>query len=294
MTSTRTETAQAKATLARAQLVGTLSQIQHRLSPRVLAGEAWDNIRDRTSEMARVIMPLRSMAPRNKLSAALSLGGALMRLLRNRSGRSRVSNSTQLSTSHAHDGDFPMTLKDKARSTRDYAGEKAQAARDYAGEKAHAAREYASEAADVAREKISHAREAATERAQTARNYASTAYHGAQDKARAARDRVSSDVDTNPILALVGGIAAGALVAVLLPRTRQESERLGSIGNNITSKARGFAQAARDAGRDALNEAGLTRDAAAQAAKDVAERARQAASLAAERVKQSKGQNIDA
>lgn len=282
---TRTRQAQLQAAAARAQLVDTLSRIQHRLSPRTMAGEAWESVRGRTEEIARLVMPLRAVRT-SRLSLALTLSNVLMKQLRNRKGRSGVSSISRSgsSTSHAHDGGPQMTLKDKARSTR-----------DYAGEKAHAAREYATDAAGTARGKLGVARDAAAEQMHNARDYAGNIYHGAQDKARSARERLTNDVDTNPILALMGGIAAGALIGLLLPRTRREVERLGTVGSNIGSKARNLAQAARDAGRDALQEAGLTRDAAAQTARDVAERARQAATLAADRaVKQVKGQNIDA
>ncbi len=302
---TRTIEAQARADQARAQLLGTVNRIQDRLSPKALAGEAWGNIRHRGGDIARLALPLATARSKqlSTVSTAITLGAAVLRFFRNRSGRSRVSgNASGPSNPYADHGDTPMTLKDKAQSTREYASEKAQAAREYAAEKAQAAREYASEktssardyasgTAEVAREKLDHARHAAGEQVRNARGYASDAYHNVQDKARSARERVSSDVDSNPLLALVGGIAVGALVALLLPRNRRETEtgRFGDIGSNINAKARELAEAARAAGRETLAEAGRGRDAATRAAKDMAERARSATEQV---VKQAKDRNI--
>ena len=62
--------------------------------------------------------------------------------------------------------------------------------------------------------------------------------------------------------ALVGGLAVGAVLGALLPRTRQEEELLVSIGGAINDRAKDAAQAAREAGKAKLDEFGLSTDAA--------------------------------
>lgn len=80
--------------------------------------------------------------------------------------------------------------------------------------------------------------------------------------ARAASKKAAESVDAFPVIALAGGLALGAVLGALLPRTRQEEELLGSIGGQINTKARDAAQAARDAGQAKLDELGISTDAA--------------------------------
>ena len=76
-----------------------------------------------------------------------------------------------------------------------------------------------------------------------------------------ARERTRERVDGSPLLALGGGLAIGALVAALLPKTRTEERLLGPVGGRITDTARTAADAAREAGREKLAELNITRDA---------------------------------
>lgn len=81
---------------------------------------------------------------------------------------------------------------------------------------------------------------------------------GSQTATRKAAD----GVEEFPVAALLGGLALGAVVGALLPRTRQEEELLGSIGESINERARDAALAARDAGQAKLDELGISSDAA--------------------------------
>jgi hypothetical protein len=84
----------------------------------------------------------------------------------------------------------------------------------------------------------------------------------AGDAARKARARAADSVDTYPVAALVGGLALGAVLGALLPRTRQEEELLGSFGDAINQRARNAATAALDAGQARAEELGISKDAA--------------------------------
>ena len=88
----------------------------------------------------------------------------------------------------------------------------------------------------------------------TARERAVDAYDNARERAR-------EQVDGSPLLALGGGLAFGALLAALLPKTRTEERLLGPVGGRISDTARTAAGAAKEAGREKLSELNITRDA---------------------------------
>jgi hypothetical protein len=75
------------------------------------------------------------------------------------------------------------------------------------------------------------------------------------------RERAREGVDGSPLLALGGGLALGALIAALLPKTSTEDRLLGSVGGRITDTARNAADAAKEAGREKLAELNITREA---------------------------------
>ncbi len=75
------------------------------------------------------------------------------------------------------------------------------------------------------------------------------------------RERAREGLDGSPLLALGGGLALGALIAAVLPKTRAEDRLLGDVGGRITGGARDAIDAAREAGREKLTELNITRDA---------------------------------
>ena len=87
----------------------------------------------------------------------------------------------------------------------------------------------------------------------SARQRAIEAYEGA-------RDRASDTLGEAPLIALAGGLAAGALIAALLPRTRTETRLVRPTANRVKDSARAAARAARSTGSERLGELGLTRD----------------------------------
>jgi ElaB/YqjD/DUF883 family membrane-anchored ribosome-binding protein len=103
------------------------------------------------------------------------------------------------------------------------------------------------------RGRLSEASRRAAEAYQAARERTSAAY------ASAGR-RTSESIDANPLVAVAGGLALGAILGALLPRTDREEKLLGPAGRRINDTARQAANAARDAGRQQLDELGLSRD----------------------------------
>lgn len=105
---------------------------------------------------------------------------------------------------------------------------------------------------------------AARQAFEAARERTASAYAAAREKAGSAYQtagrRAGEGIDSNPVAAVFGGLAIGAIVAALLPRTRREDEMLGDVGRKINDSAREAAAAAREAGRGQLDELGLSKD----------------------------------
>jgi len=103
----------------------------------------------------------------------------------------------------------------------------------------------------------------------TGRERASDAYAAAREKARSARQSASTGLETNPMTALLGGLAAGAVIGALIPRTRREAKALGTVGEKLQGAAREAVGAAKEAGRGKMTELGLSQDHARSAFKSV-------------------------
>lgn len=145
---------------------------------------------------------------------------------------------------------------------------------------------------DKVRESASAATRRASESLDDAKSRASDAYGAARERTSAAyssaRQKTAQSVETYPEMAIAGGLALGAILAAVLPKTQREQQVLGDYGRRINESAREAVRAATEAGRSKLEEAGLTPSAAPQKLSEVAASASQAAaSAAAEAVKGS-------
>jgi len=163
--------------------------------------------------------------------------------------------------------------------------------KETAGNFGTAAKDKLATAKSTASDTLSSARDRASDLAGSARDRASDLASSARDTASTARQKTADGVDANPVAALIGGLALGALAAAVLPRTRKEDEMLGGIGEKINDSARTAAQAAKEAGRGKLDELGINKDAAMDKAKEFAASAssvvKESASAAASSVKTS-------
>jgi hypothetical protein len=103
--------------------------------------------------------------------------------------------------------------------------------------------------------------EGAAEAYRAARERTVSAYEAARGTARSAGRKTVEGVEANPVAAVVGGLALGALAAALLPKTKREQAMLGDVGRRINDSAREAARAARDAGKEQIGELGFSREA---------------------------------
>ena len=74
------------------------------------------------------------------------------------------------------------------------------------------------------------------------------------------RGRATDTLGQAPLLALAGGLAAGALIAALLPRTDAEARLVRPTAKRVKDSARAALVAARDTGSQRLDELGLSRE----------------------------------
>lgn len=86
--------------------------------------------------------------------------------------------------------------------------------------------------------------------------------------------------ESNPLAALLGGIAIGAIAGALIPRIEKEKELLAPLGAKIGDAARAAFDAGKSAGTDALGEAGLSSDQIRSQVSKLVEQALKAASTA--------------
>ena len=94
----------------------------------------------------------------------------------------------------------------------------------------------------------------------SARQRAIEAYESARGSVANAGRRAADGLTEAPFIALAGGIAAGALIAALLPRTSSETRLVRPTARRVKDTARAAYKAARETGEQQLNELGLSRE----------------------------------
>ena len=146
-------------------------------------------------------------------------------------------------------------VRDAAANAKAVAGDALASAREKVGDTVDAVKEKSGAAYSVAVDRTSDAYDVAREKA-------GEAYTTARQKASEARQATVEGIDENPFAALVGGIALGVLVGALLPRSRREAAALAPVAGRLAEMAKSAAIAARDAGRQKLDELGVNSEAA--------------------------------
>ena len=94
----------------------------------------------------------------------------------------------------------------------------------------------------------------------TPRQRAIDAYSSARGSVSGAGQRAADTFNEAPLIALAGGIAAGALIAALLPRTEAETRAIRPTARRVRETAREAARVARQTGTEQLSSLGLSRE----------------------------------
>jgi len=120
-------------------------------------------------------------------------------------------------------------------------------------------------ATDSAKAKTASSSAAARQKASAAfeksKDAAATGVEQSKVIARQAKDKTIEGVDKSPLAIILGGIAIGAIVGALLPRTERETKILGKTGKKLNKKARKVAEAAKVAGMGQVDTLGLNGEA---------------------------------
>lgn len=168
-------------------------------------------------------------------------------------------------------------LRQKAEAryaeAREKVSEAISSGRAAADEALKSAKTHANEAISTARTKADEAYTAAKAKAGDA---AAKTRAGAQRASRA----TSEGIKTSPIAAVAGGLAIGAIVAALLPRTQREDQALGKTGKRVRTTAGQAAKAAKDAGQKKLDALGVNGEAARDQVRDLLKKVGEAAGTA--------------
>lgn len=114
------------------------------------------------------------------------------------------------------------------------------------------------------------------------RSRAADAYDGARESVSEAGRKATDGIDEAPLIALAGGLAVGALLAALLPRTESEKRALRPVGEKLTGTAKAAATAAKEAGQSRLAELGLTPEKGRETLRSIFEGAGDAAKTSAQ------------
>jgi ElaB/YqjD/DUF883 family membrane-anchored ribosome-binding protein len=97
-------------------------------------------------------------------------------------------------------------------------------------------------------------RNRAAEAIEAARERTVSAYEAARERTSDVTRQVTDQMNVYPVGAVIGGLAVGALLGVLLPRSRRESEWFGTTGRRLVDAGREAAQKGIDAGRDKVEQ----------------------------------------
>ena len=114
------------------------------------------------------------------------------------------------------------------------------------------------------------------------RGRAIDAYDEARESVSGAGRRAGESVDDAPLIALAAGLAAGALLAALLPRSESEKRALRPVGEKLSGTAKAAANAAKEAGQSRLAELGLTPEKGRETLRSIFEGAGEAAKTSAQ------------
>ncbi len=105
------------------------------------------------------------------------------------------------------------------------------------------------------------AREQAAKAYESGREAAARGVNTSKDLAAKAIVKSGDTIDRNPLAIVIGGIAIGAIIGALIPRTEREVKLLGKTGKKLNKKARKMADAAKSAGKSQVDSLGLNGDA---------------------------------
>jgi ElaB/YqjD/DUF883 family membrane-anchored ribosome-binding protein len=103
---------------------------------------------------------------------------------------------------------------------------------------------------------LSSVRQSAADAYQATRDRTSAAYSAARERAGSVGQKTAEGIDAAPMVAVAGGLALGALLGALLPRSTREEELFRPVGQKLNQTGRQALDSARSAARDQIGDLG--------------------------------------
>jgi ElaB/YqjD/DUF883 family membrane-anchored ribosome-binding protein len=135
-------------------------------------------------------------------------------------------------------------------------------------------------AGEKARETGAAARRSAASAVDKSKAAAAKSVQSSKALAKKAGETSAQSIDKNPLAIVAGGLAIGAIVGMLLPKTEREKKVIGKAGKAINDTAKRAVNAAKDAGKAKVNEVGLGTDAVRDQFRDLVSKASEAVKAA--------------
>jgi uncharacterized protein DUF3618 len=238
----------------RAELGELLDEVERKLAPRQLLERGIDMLKDTMSGEAT---GLGETLRQNPLPLAL-IGLGVGWMLLSEGARGKVSDRA---------GDLARQLRDKVKDT--VSGGEPEYPGSYASQEPSAGYAYARQKSGrvmgETQERLSRVGDAAREGMQRAGDYAGAAGQRLSD----VRSRIGGLVEDHPLALGMLGVLAGAVVALLLPRSELEDRLVGPAGEEVRRRAAQLGREAADRAQEAVER---TADAAADAVREAAHR----------------------
>lgn len=114
----------------------------------------------------------------------------------------------------------------------------------------------------------------------TAKAAVSDAVETTREKTRELAHQTAHAAETNPLAIVAGGLALGALVGAIVPRSQKERELLAPVGKRLGATALAAVAAARESGKSELQNIGLTKGGAKEQVKTLLQNVAGAAATA--------------
>lgn len=167
--------------------------------------------------------------------------------------------------------------------------EKARAA---SRERLEMAKEKAGEGTGLALEKMSESKQRAATLLGDGKVKAAEGVEATKKIAKTAAAKSEETITKSPLAVVAGGLALGALIGALLPKSKAETKYVGGAGKKINETAKKAYGAAKEVGQQQIETLGLSKDSVQDQIKDllgkVAEAAKSAAEAASDAVKSDK------
>lgn len=135
-------------------------------------------------------------------------------------------------------------------------------------------------ATDAAKSAGVTAKRSATAAAAKSKAAAAKSVQTSKAIAKKAGDTTVQTIDNSPLAIVAGGLAIGAIVGMLLPKTEREMKALGKAGKKLNKAAKRAAEAAKIAGKDKVESLGLNQDALRDQFRDLVSKASEAVKAA--------------